>query len=177
MALKVSKVDVWRGDIQDTPGGLSQVLEGLAAGGASVEFVIARRNDNQPGMGQVFLTPVKGKKAQDAARQVGLNQATPMATLRVEGADRPGVGGRMLRAMADGGINLRGVSAAVIGNKFVAYVGFDSDADAANAMRILKGFDERAMAGARMGRAGGTRANGRAAARRRVTTARRRRSA
>jgi hypothetical protein len=173
MALKVSKVDVWRGDIQDTPGGLSQVLEGLAAGGASVEFVIARRNDNQPGMGQVFITPIKGKRAQEAARQAGLTLATPLATLRVEGPDRPGLGGRMTRAMADAGLNVRGVSAAVIGNKFVCYIGLDSDADVATAQRALKGVDERGGAG-RMARAGSARGNGRAAARSRATSRRRR---
>ena len=42
--------------------------------------------------------------------------------------------------MADAGINVRGVSAAVIGNKFVAYVGFDSDEDAERAMAALKGI-------------------------------------
>jgi hypothetical protein len=45
----------------------------------------------------------------------------------------------MTRAMADAGVNVRGVSAAVVGNKFVAYIGLDSEADADRAMRALKG--------------------------------------
>jgi predicted amino acid-binding ACT domain protein len=45
-------------------------------------------------------------------------------TLRVEGPDQPGIGERMLRAIADLGINLRGVSAAAIGGRFVTYIGF-----------------------------------------------------
>jgi hypothetical protein len=44
----------------------------------------------------------------------------------------------MSTAIADAGINLRGVSAAVIGKKFVAYFGFDSAADATKATRALK---------------------------------------
>ena len=52
MALKVTKVDVWAGDLRDVPGGLADTLEQLARGGASVEFIIARRNDRQVGMGQ-----------------------------------------------------------------------------------------------------------------------------
>ena len=51
MALKVTKVDVWAGDLRDTPGGLADVLEQVAASGGSVEFIIARRNDKQPGWG------------------------------------------------------------------------------------------------------------------------------
>jgi predicted amino acid-binding ACT domain protein len=58
--------------------------------------------------------------------------------LKVEGDDEAGLGGRISTAIADAGINLRGVSAAVIGKKFVAYFGFDSAADATKATRALK---------------------------------------
>ena len=43
MALKVTKVDVWAGEMQDQPGGLAQILEALASARASVDCVIARR--------------------------------------------------------------------------------------------------------------------------------------
>ena len=172
MALKVTQVGVWRGDLRDAPGGLADALEAMARGGASVEFVIARRNDNQPGIGQVFVTPLKGKRAADAARAAGLSEASNVPTLRVEGADRPGLGSRITRAIADAGVNVRGVSAAVIGNKFVAYIGLDSNADAESAARALKSVGDRANGAGRpatRGRAGG---NG---TRKKVTTSRRRR--
>jgi hypothetical protein len=35
-------------------------------------------------------------------------------------------------------VNLRGVSAAVVGRKFVVYLGFDGNADADKAARALK---------------------------------------
>ena len=168
MALKVTRVGVWRGDLRDTPGGLADALEALAAGGASVDFVIARRNDNQPGIGQVFVTPIKGKRAADAARAAGLSEAANVPTLRVEGADRPGLGGRITRAI----VNVRGVSAAVIGNKFVAYIGLDSDADTETAARALKGVSDRATAAGRSGGSGRTGGNG---TRKKVTTSRRQR--
>ena len=174
MALKVTRVEVWRGELRDAPGGLADALEALAAGGASVDFVIARRNDNQPGIGQVFVTPLKGKRAGDAARAAGLSEASNVPTLRVEGADRPGLGSRITRAIGDAGVNVRGVSAAVIGNKFVAYIGLDSDADANTAMRALKGVGDRAGtpgAGSR-GRAA---ASGTGTRRRATATASRRR--
>jgi hypothetical protein len=48
---------------------------------------------------------------------------------RVEGTDRPGLGARMTGAIADAGINLRGLSAAALGSRFAAYMAFDSPED------------------------------------------------
>ncbi len=47
----------------------------------------------------------------------------------------------MARAIADQRVNVRGFSAAVIGNKFVAYLGFDSSEDADRAARAFKAVD------------------------------------
>jgi hypothetical protein len=46
----------------------------------------------------------------------------------------------MTSALAEAGINLAFVGAVVLGNKFVAFFGFDSDADARKASRILSAF-------------------------------------
>jgi hypothetical protein len=138
MADKITKVEVWFGEIDDQPGGLAQVLDALASAGATVECCIARRKPDQPGRGVVFVSPIKGKKALEAARSAGLAPATNIGTLRVEGADRKGAGASMTRAIGDANINLRGVSAAVIGKKFVCYFGFDSAADADRAAKAIK---------------------------------------
>jgi hypothetical protein len=52
-----------------------------------------------------------------------------------------GMGARLTSAVADEGINMRGLSAAVIGNKFVAYFGFDSGAEADRAAKAMKGAE------------------------------------
>jgi len=44
----------------------------------------------------------------------------------------------MTGALADAGINLRGVSGAAVGRRAVTYFGFDSGADADTAVRTLK---------------------------------------
>jgi hypothetical protein len=137
MAVKISKVDVWAADLQDQPGDLARVLEALADAGASIDCVIARRQPERPGTGVGFVTPVKGKKAQVAAQGAGMNNSG-IATLRVEGNDKPGLGAALCRAIADAGVNVRGVSATVVGNKFVAYFGFDSDEDANRATKAMK---------------------------------------
>jgi hypothetical protein len=138
MALKITKVDVWATQLLDQPGDLGRVLEAIAQAGGSVECVIARRQEDKPGSGMVFVSPIKGKKVQAAAQSVGLMRAPNLGTLRVEGPDKAGLGARMCRAIGDAGINLRGVSAAVLGRNSVVYFGFDSDDDAKRAMKAIK---------------------------------------
>jgi len=146
MALKVTKVDVWAGDLRDVPGGLAEVLDQVARGGGSVEFIIARRSDKHPGTGKVFMTPIANARVKDAAGRAGLQHATGMGTLRIEGSDAKGMGAKVTRAIADAGVNVRGVSAAVIGGKFVAYIGLDSDRDADAAAAALRGVNGRKSA-------------------------------
>jgi hypothetical protein len=138
MSFTVTKVDIWSCKIEDKPGGLAKVLEALGNAGADVDCVIARRDPGQSGSGDVFITPVTGASVRKAAQSVSLSAAKNIGTLKVEGDDAPGLGGRLATAIANAGINLRGVSAAVIGRKFVAYFGFDSPADATKAARALK---------------------------------------
>ena len=96
------------------------------------------RAPDKPGKGVVFLTPVRGAKQTRAAIDAGLGTTDSLHSLRVEGPDRPGLGTKMTRALADAGINLRGLSAAALGRKSVAYFAFDSANDAANAIKLLR---------------------------------------
>jgi hypothetical protein len=137
MALKTSRVDTWAATIKDQPGGLSAKLETLALGKVNLEFVIARRAPDKPGAGVVFVTPISGAAGLAAARKAGFKKAPSMHTVRVEGPDRPGQGAKITAALAEGGVNLRGFSAASLGRKFVAHVAVDTAAAAAKAMRII----------------------------------------
>jgi UTP:GlnB (protein PII) uridylyltransferase len=58
--------------------------------------------------------------------------------LRVEGTNRPGLGAKMTGVIADAGINLRGLSVAVLGSRFVDYMAFDSPEDAERAAKAIK---------------------------------------
>jgi predicted amino acid-binding ACT domain protein len=91
-----------------------------------------------PGKGVVFLGPIKGAKAQQAATTAGLKKTPDLAALRVDGPNRPGECQRLTKLLADAGINMRGLAATVIGNKFTISLGFDSDADATKAVQVLK---------------------------------------
>ena len=138
MAYAINKVDVWAGEIADRPGGLAGTLEGLQNAGVNLEFLVARRAPDKPGAGVVFVTPIKGAKQKSAAGAAALQTTDSLHSVRVEGPDRPGLGSKMTRVLADAGINLRGISAAAIGRRATTYFAFDSAADADNAVRILR---------------------------------------
>ena len=129
---------VWSGEIQDQPGAVAGVLRQLGEANTDLEMVVARRQPDRPGAGIVFLAPVKGRRATAAAAVAGLSPAPGVAALRVEGTNRLGLGAKMTSAIADAGINMRGLSAAVLGSRFVAYMAFDSAEDADNAAKAIK---------------------------------------
>jgi hypothetical protein len=138
MALKVRKVDVWAVEFRDEPGGLARVLAPIADAGGNLECVIARRQADKFQAGIAFITPLKGTKVLGAAHHSGVLPAEGLTTLRVEGPDTPGSCSRMVDAIAEAGVNMRGVSSMSAGKNFVAYIGLDSDADAQTAIKALK---------------------------------------
>jgi len=137
-AMKVERSDTWVASMKDKPGALAEKLEVLAEAGANLEFVIARRAPRKPGTGVVFATPIKGAAQIRAARKAGFRKTKKLVAIRVEGPDKPGQGARIARALAKKCINLRGVSAAALGRKFVANIALDNSGDATKAARILR---------------------------------------
>ena len=136
MAYSIRPVEVFAADMMNRPGRLARILEALAAAGANLEFVIARRvNENTS---RAFLAPLKGKKALQAAAAVDLQKAKNMHALRIEGPDKPGLGAYLARCLASNGLNLRGLSAASMARRNVCYIAFATAADAAVATKILK---------------------------------------
>jgi len=138
MKLDVAQVTVWAASLEDRPGNLAAKLKVLADAGANLEFVIARRESSQPGTGVVFVTPLKGVKQTKAAAQAGFAKAENLHSVRVAGPDKPGLGVMMTQALAEAGINLRGLSAGAIGKRGVVHLALDSVEDAKKALRVLK---------------------------------------
>lgn len=134
MTMFVERVDVWAAPISDKPGGLSLILKGMQEAGADLDFVVARRSPEEPGSGCIFITPIRGDQEVRAASTLGFNLTTSVDAVRVEGDNQPGAIARLTALIADAGINVRGVSGAVIGPRFIAYIGFDSHDDADTAI-------------------------------------------
>jgi hypothetical protein len=136
--LIVERVDVWAASTVDKPGGLSGILTDLYEAGADLDFIVARRAPEKPGTGVVFVTPIRGDREVEAASTLGFNLTNSVDAVRVEGDNKPGAAARLTGLVADAGINVRGVSVAVIGTRFIAYIGFDSTNDAETAIRIIQ---------------------------------------
>ena len=138
MNAEIAQIEVWSATLEDKPGSLAAKLEPLTNAGASLQFVIARRHTHEPGTGVVYVAPLTGAGQTKAATQAGFSKTTELAALRIDAADKPGLGVAIAKAISDAGINLRGLSGVAIGKKAVAFLAFDSKEDAKKAMKTLK---------------------------------------
>jgi len=134
----VERVDVWAAGIKDAPGGLAKILTGLRDAGADLDFIIARRGTDKPGTGVVFVTPLRGDAEVSAAATLGFNVTSSLQSLRIEGDNKPGAAAKLTEKLAAAGINLHGLSAAVIGPRFIMYISLDTSEDAAKAANLLQ---------------------------------------
>ncbi len=138
MKLKVTRAVVWAADIEDRQGGLAEKLGVLAKVGANLDFILARRAPESPGMGVVFVAPVIGATRIKAASDAGFLKTKMMHAVRVEGAKRPGLGSEITGAIASAGLSLRGYSATAVGMRFVGYLALDGAKEADRAIRTLR---------------------------------------
>jgi hypothetical protein len=136
--LIIERVDVWAASIKDEPGSLAQVLTALSDVGADLDFILTRRAAEKPGTGVVFLTPLRGDAEVAAAANLGFHVTNSVHSVRIEGKNEPGIAAKLTSKLAKAGINLRGFSAAVIGARFIIYIGFYTEADAVKSVNILR---------------------------------------
>jgi hypothetical protein len=134
----VEHVNVWSASLMDKPGGLSNILKCLDDAGVDLDFIIARRAPDEPGKGVVFISPLQGDREVRAASTLGFAISNSIAAVRVEGENEPGAAARLTDLIADADINMRGFSGAVVGSRYIAYIGFDSPGDAKKAAGIIQ---------------------------------------
>ena len=137
MAVTVKKIVLWRKEVENRAGILANALAPLAHASTDIHVAMAYRFPGQDSKAAIELYPVTGKKAVAAAREAGFSESGIPALL-VEGDNRTGLGYATAHAIADAGINLDFVVAQVIGRKFSAVFGFESDADAAKCAAIIR---------------------------------------
>jgi hypothetical protein len=137
MAVTVKAIKLWRREIENRPGALAETLEPLATEGADLQVVMGYRYPGHEEKAAIELHPIAGKKLTTAAQRAGLRDAS-IATLLVQGDNKPGLGYAIARAIADGGINLDFLVAQVIEGSYSAVLGFDSKADLKKAAPLIK---------------------------------------
>jgi len=137
MAVTVKKIDLWRNEVENRPGMLAHTLEPLAKAGADLQVVMGYRFPGHETKAAIELYPVSGKKSTLAAREAGLSPA-PIPALLVEGDNKPGLGYAIAKAVAEAGINMSFMVAQVIGKKYSAVFGFETDAATRQAASLIK---------------------------------------
>jgi hypothetical protein len=135
VAMKVKRIVLWRGEVEDTPGTLARTLGPLV--GSNLDVVMGYHRHGEGNRAVVEVYPVAGKKATAAAQGVGLAPST-LPTLLVEGDDRPGLGHAIALALGAAGINVGFMVAQAFKKKFVTILGFTSEEAANRAALLIK---------------------------------------
>src|ERR1043166_9708124 len=138
MAIKASRSDVWMTIIDDRAGGAAEKLEALSKAGADLEVVFARRTPEQPGQGILFAGPIEGAKVTRAAQEAGFKRTENIHGTRIEGSDKPGLGAKIARTGACGGVRLRALNDMAVARNFWSFVLCDTPVDAARPLRALR---------------------------------------
>jgi hypothetical protein len=137
MAVTVKRISLWRSEVANTPGALAGVLKPLADAGADLQVVMGYRYPGNEKKAAIEVFPVAGKKSLAAAGAAGLAAST-IPTLRVVGDNKRGLGHAIAEAMAEAGINMGFLVAQVMGGRYTAIIGFDSEEDADKATALIK---------------------------------------
>lgn len=135
MAVTVKEVTLWRREIDNQPGALAGALEPLV--GIDLQVLMAYRYPGNTSKGAVEVYPIATKKSMAVAQAAGLVESGIFALI-VLGDNRSGIGHATTSAIADAGINLAFLMAQVVGRKYSAVVGFDTDADRKKAAGLIK---------------------------------------
>jgi hypothetical protein len=128
MAVSIRKLTLWRTEVEHRPGALAELLEPLAAAGADLQIVMGYRIPGHHDRAVIELAPVGARKLVQAAEGAGLAPGGA-PTLLVVGDNRPGLANRIARALADTGVNIAFLVAQVVGRRYSAVFGFESEAD------------------------------------------------
>jgi hypothetical protein len=137
MAVSIKKIVLWRKEVENKPGALAGSLASLARAGADLQVVMGYRYPGEESKAAIELYPVTAKKSVAAAQEAGLS-ASSIPALLVEGDNRPGLGYAISQAIADARINMDFLVAHVVGRKYSAVLGFDSEEDATKSVGLIR---------------------------------------
>jgi hypothetical protein len=116
---------------------LANTIEPPAKPGADLQIVMGYRHPGPEGKATIEVYPIAGNKLTAAAQAAGLRTAAIPALL-VEGDNKPGLGYAIAQAVAGAGVNFAFFVAHVIGRKYSAVAGFESENDARKAVPLIK---------------------------------------
>ena len=137
MAVNVRSIELWRTEVENQPGALARTLGPLAEAGIDLHVIMGYRYPGNEKQAAIEVAPILRPKAKKAAEAAGL-KATGIAALMVEGKNRPGLGHAIGQAIASAGINLGFLMAQVVGKRYSAIIGCETDADAKKVAVLIR---------------------------------------
>ncbi len=137
MSFKWDRVHVWSCEITDQPGSVASKLAHLAHAEANLEYIFTKRLPNKPGFGVLYVAPLTGPAQMRAAKAADMHEVDSPVVRRIEGDNTTGFGHHVTQQWAVAGINLQGLTMAVLNDKFVGYAAFDTVHDANRAAQIV----------------------------------------
>lgn len=137
MPVNVRKITLWRAEVDNKPGVLAETLGPLAEAEVDLQVVMGYRHPGKAKKATIEIAPITRKAAAKAAESAGM-EAMPMPALMVEGNNRPGLGHTIAGAISEAGINLAFLMAQVVGKRYSAVVGLESDEDARKVAALIR---------------------------------------
>lgn len=138
MPVSVKRITLWRAEVDNKPGALAALMQPLAGAGANLKVVMGYRHTAvKQGKAIVEIYPVSGRKVTGAAEAVRLSESS-IPTLLVEGDDRPGLGSAIASGISAAAINIAFFMAQVVGERYSAVIGFESEEDLGQATAAIK---------------------------------------
>src|SRR5260370_21644355 len=145
MPITVKHISVWRTQVDTKRGALAGTIEPPAKAGADLKVIMGYKHPAAEGKAVVEVFPITGRKIAAAAGTAGLSAAS-IPTLLVEGDNKPGLGHTVAKEISDSGINIAFFVGQVIGRRFTAVIGFETEDDAKKAAPLIKKATKRTKA-------------------------------
>jgi hypothetical protein len=137
MAVTMKKIALWRKEVDNHKGMLASTLESLEKTGADLQVLMGYRFPGNEAKAMIELYPVAGKRSIAPAKQAGLAPSTIPALL-IEGDNKPGLAYNIAQGLAEAGINMSFLVAHVVGKRYAATLGLETEGDAKKATALIR---------------------------------------
>lgn len=135
MAQSIRKVDYFAVDVANRRGEAARALAAVAEAG--VNLLAFTGFPTGSGRAQLDFVPERGAPFRAAARRAGLKLRPRKTAFLLQGDDRPGAIGRLLKKIADAGINVTAIDAVCAGKGRYGAILWVRPQDASKAAKLL----------------------------------------
>jgi hypothetical protein len=133
----IKKFPIWSTEIDDVAGATTGLFKVLADAGVDVQFALGRPQGTKPGKALLFLSPIKGKQQEEAARNADFVPRPDVVGVQVDGPNRKGGNFKLTAALAHADVTVRALVTTVSGDRFTAVFAVSSDEEANEAIKVL----------------------------------------